>query len=209
MAIVKANYTKSRAKIKASVRYIQHRPGQDGERLTRQLFGPNGAMTRDEAYQLIDQAAKGTRFYRLVLSPDPACEDTEKDLNLQELTRQTLSQLSDKLGKPIQYIGAIHNDHRPHRHVHIVMLVQGGLNREDFRLLREHATEASLMQRRELDAARGAAAAARARAPIRQHHELGRQSAGSTGGYIATGTIRCPVCNQENCPGHDSGLGRG
>ncbi len=38
MAIVKATYTKSRGGAKASIRYIEHRPGKDGDKITRNLF---------------------------------------------------------------------------------------------------------------------------------------------------------------------------
>ena len=207
MAIVKANYTRSRRKIKASVRYIQHRPGRDGERISRLLFGNDGALTRDEAYELIDQAPKGTRFYRLVISPDPKREDTDKDLNLRELTDKTLSQLSDKLKKPIQYIGAIHDDHRPHRHVHVIALIQGRLTREHFKLLREQATELSQFQRLERDQARGI---------IRGKDEAGKSLRGATlssegGSTVASEMVsnRCPVCGAINCVIHDQGLDRG
>ncbi len=44
MAIVKATYTKSRQGAKASLRYIAHRPGKDGKRATRTLFGTDGVM---------------------------------------------------------------------------------------------------------------------------------------------------------------------
>ena len=123
MAIVKANYTTSRGKIKASVRYIQNRPGRDGERLSRSLFGNDGPMTRNDAYNLIDQAPKNTRLYRVVISPDPAREDTDKDLNLQELAGQTLASLSDKLRTPVQYIATVHDDHTSHRHVHLILAI--------------------------------------------------------------------------------------
>ena len=47
MAIFKANYVKrgttAKALAKATVRYNQHRPGKDGERITRTLFGSDGA----------------------------------------------------------------------------------------------------------------------------------------------------------------------
>ena len=47
-----------------------------------------------------------------------------------------------------------HADHAPHRHVHIVAVVGGRLQAQDFQLLRKTATEACLEQRRELDLAR-------------------------------------------------------
>ncbi len=52
MAIVKANYTKSSVNIKASIRYIQHRAGKDGQKITRTLFGIDGELEREEAYTM-------------------------------------------------------------------------------------------------------------------------------------------------------------
>lgn len=155
MAIVKANYTKSRANTKASVRYIQHRRGADGQKVTRSLFGIDGELEREEAYYLIDTAKKGMRFFRFVISPDPKLEDTGKDLNLREITDKTILGLGKQLHQTIQYVGAIHNDHAPHRHVHVIALVPSKLTRNDFALLREIATEACVFQRRERDAAHG------------------------------------------------------
>jgi hypothetical protein len=162
-------------------------------------------MTRDEAYQLIDQAPKGTRFYRLVISPDPRREDTDKDLNLREITEQTIGKLAEKRGIPIQYIGAIHDDHRPHRHVHVIALIQGRLTREHFKLLRQQATELSQFQRLERDQARGI---------IR-----GKDEAGKTGPLLSDGggstvasdmvSNHCPMCGAINCLIHDQGLDRG
>jgi len=41
MAIFKATYTRSRGGAKASVGYIQQRPGKDKEAITRTLFSPD------------------------------------------------------------------------------------------------------------------------------------------------------------------------
>jgi hypothetical protein len=155
VAIVKANYTKSGANAKASVRYIQHRAGKDGQKTYRTLFGIDGELEREEAYTIIDEAKKGTRFFRFVISPDPKLEDTGKDLNLREITEKTILGLGKQLRQTIQFVGAIHNDHAPHRHVHVIALVQGKLTPNDFALLRQIATEESLFQRRERDLAQG------------------------------------------------------
>lgn len=155
MAIIKANYTKSNGNIKASIRYIQHRTGKDGQKVTRTLFGLDGSMERGEAYDIIDEAAEGINFFRFVISPDPKLEDKEKDLRLREITEKTMSGLEKRLGQNIQFIGAIHNDHAPHRHVHVIALISGRLTPQDFALLRQTATEESLFQRRERDAAQG------------------------------------------------------
>ena len=84
MAIVKATYTKSSTSAKASIRYIEHRPGKDGEKIKRNLFGIDGLMGRWQANRMIDEAAKGSYFYRFALSPDPKQEDTAKDVHLRE-----------------------------------------------------------------------------------------------------------------------------
>jgi hypothetical protein len=97
MAIVKATYTKSLAGAKAAIRYIQHRPGKDGQRAARELYGTDGVMERSEAYQMIDAAGKGSVFFRIVISPDPQTEDSERDLRLSEITAQTMLHLAERL----------------------------------------------------------------------------------------------------------------
>src|SRR5512144_3138889 len=48
MAVVKANFIKrgrgEKERARATVRYMQHRPGRDNQRLTRALFGSDGHM---------------------------------------------------------------------------------------------------------------------------------------------------------------------
>src|SRR5690349_15579067 len=98
MAVIKANYVRrgrgERETAKANIRYIQERPGSDREKLTRSLFGNTDFIGRHEAYQFIDEAAKqGKYFYRFKLSPDPATEDTQRDLSMQKLTRYLMRRL--------------------------------------------------------------------------------------------------------------------
>src|SRR5947209_494986 len=95
MAIFKATYTTNPAGAKASIRYIEHRPGKENAKITRTLWGSDGKMERSEAYRMIDEAGKGSVFYRFVLSPDPVNEDTNKDLYLRDLTEQTMRGLED------------------------------------------------------------------------------------------------------------------
>jgi hypothetical protein len=57
MAIVRAtSYTRSRGAAKATIRYITHHPGNDGLRKTRQISGIDGAVNKEQAYQMIDEA---------------------------------------------------------------------------------------------------------------------------------------------------------
>jgi hypothetical protein len=64
MAIVKANYVKrdkkQKQRAKATIRYMEHRPGKEGRKTQRALFGSDGVMDRHEAYTLIDDADKGS-----------------------------------------------------------------------------------------------------------------------------------------------------
>ncbi len=160
MAIVKANYVKrgkgEKGRAKATIRYITHRRDKDGHTVTRTLFGYDGALTKEQAYRMIDEAQKGTLFYRIVVSPAPKQEDRYRNLDLSDISIHTMLALEERIGKQIQFVAAMHDDHSPHRHVHTLVLVQGvRLTREDFQALREEATEQALSQRRLRDRIRG------------------------------------------------------
>ena len=151
MAIIKATYTRSRGGAKASISYIQRRPGKDREPITRSLFGRDGVMGRLEAYSLIDEADDNSFFYRFVLSPDPVEEDTRRDLNMQELTYRTMQTLEKRLQTQLLWVAALHEEHAPNRHCHIIAALPRRLTVSDFARLRFEATRASLEQRRALD----------------------------------------------------------
>lgn len=154
MAIVKATYTRNAGGAKASVRYIEHRPGKEGKQTTRTLFNSDGKMEREEAYQMIDEAARGMNFFRFVISPDPQTEDSQKDLYLRDITEQTMLQLEQRIQTSLNWVAAEHNDHAPHRHVHVIAVVPGKLYPQDFQAMRQTATQAALEQRRERDTTR-------------------------------------------------------
>ncbi len=198
MAIVKASYTKSRGKIKASIRYIENRPGKDGQKLTRTLFGLDGHLERGEAYQIIDKAKRGTKFYRFVISPDPRTEDKGKDLNLREITEKTILSLGERMHQKIHFVGAIHSDHAPNRHVHVIALVSRKLSLDDIRTLRYSATEASLFQRRERDLAQGT----RKERGAYHTNKTPSHGGGSHAPRQTNSHYHCPVCGLENCQLH-------
>jgi hypothetical protein len=155
MAIVKTSYTRSRAAIKANLRYNMHRPNKANEKMHRILFGHNGEMTKEEAYNLID-AQKGITFFRIILNFDPKREDTKRDLDLRSITRHTIRTLEKRLGRFINFIGVEHNaDHTELRHVHAIACVKlkyrEKLTREDFKALRDAATDQALFQRKARD----------------------------------------------------------
>jgi hypothetical protein len=151
MAVVYSTFTKSVGLAKANIRYIQHRAGKDGQKLTRTLFGFDGVIERKEAYEMIDEALKDTHFYRISLNPDPKWEDRENDLDLKGLTIQTMRALEEQLGKPIEFVASIHADHTQRRHVNLLAFVSQMMNKRDLNFLRNTLTSEAKSQRKELD----------------------------------------------------------
>src|SRR5512132_1354623 len=94
-----------------------------------------------------------TLSYRLVISPDPSREDSLRDLNLAELTKQTMTELENRLKTHIFFAAVEHSDHAPHRHVHVLAILNRKLSTADINFLRSKATGSSLLQRRILDLA--------------------------------------------------------
>ena len=152
MAIVKVNYAKNAGSAKASIRYMQHRPGGEGEKITRSLFGSDGLMGRYEAYRMIDEAEKGSRIFRIVINPDMKTEDPKRDLNLREVLQTTIQELSQQLHQDIAWVGVVHADHKPHRHIHAIAIANERLL--PVVAMRQTATQVCLEQRHERDLAR-------------------------------------------------------
>ena len=163
MAVVKTHF-KRRGKVgnawaMENVRYIQHRKGKDDERVMRPLFTDDGPMTRPEAYQFIAESPKGTKFFTVIINPDPEKEDTHKDLDMRTLARttiRTISQIMQDQGitTPVIWVAAIHDDHTDKNHVHALAALQGRLDKPDLDRIIAETTKACLDQRRELDRAR-------------------------------------------------------
>jgi|SRR5437588_1387147 len=148
--VVKISYTRKAKPAKANVGYIEHRPGKDGAKIIRTLFNADGKMERIQAYQMIDQAEEGSIFFRIIISPDPQKEDTNRDLSLREITEKTMHVIEDKFQKHIQWVAAEHIE-TDNRHTHVLAIVPGGLYSQDLQLIRTRATEEALQQRRERD----------------------------------------------------------
>jgi hypothetical protein len=155
MAILKANYIRrgvvGNERAKDAIRYMQHRPGFEGARITRQLFGPDGVWGRDVAYRMIDEAPAGTHFYRGKLSPDPTGEDGRKDLDLRDLTARTIRTLEAMVNDDVYYVAAVHAEHADHRHIYFLASVPRRLNKPEIEGLRDAATQVCLEQRQERD----------------------------------------------------------
>jgi hypothetical protein len=156
MAIVKAYFTRSSEKIMKTLNYIVHRPGKEGEKLNRELFGDlEESIRKEDAYGRL-VAGQGMTFFHLKFNFHPEREDTRKDLNLRDITRQSIMALEERLQRPIRFLAVEHNDHTDLRHIHAIMLVKlrkgERIGIEDWQVCREKATEQAALQRRALDA---------------------------------------------------------
>ena len=166
MAVFRITSRTRRADLaKRSLRYIIHRRSREQEPITRTLYDPFGETRKLHAYETMDRAGKRTTFFRTVISPDPATEDTNRDLDLRLLTEATMRRLQLRLqGKPFAYFAAIHTDHSNNRHVHVIVLLEKGrLSKADLKALRQAATGNAREQRRLLDQGQEQAAEAPAR----------------------------------------------
>jgi hypothetical protein len=158
MAVVKNSYIKpsghDRKQAKAAIRYIQNRTGKEGVKARRDLFGRDGVMDKIDAYRMIDDADKGSVFFRFIISPDPAAEDTKWDISLSSITEHTMLGVEERLNRSVEWVAAEHADHTPYRHVHILAVLPR-LAYQDFqalpRLMRTAATQACWQQRQERD----------------------------------------------------------
>jgi hypothetical protein len=160
MAVVKTHF-KQRGKVgnawaKDNVRYIQHRTGKDHERVMRPLFTSDGPMTRLEAFEFIDAAPKGTKFFTVIINPDPEKEDKHHDLDMRSIAitaMQTIEEIIRAQGitTPVIWVAAVHDDHTDKNHVHALAALQGRIDKPDLDRIREVTTQTCLEQRRELD----------------------------------------------------------
>jgi hypothetical protein len=132
MAIVKARYVRGKDRIKAHLRYITHRRGEEGERMSRPLFGRDGALSKQQIYELIDKTRRGAVFHKFVINFHPVKEDSRKDLNLWEITQKTLAHIKTPFGGSVPFVATIHDDHTLLRHIHGFFIVEGKLNKAEF-----------------------------------------------------------------------------
>jgi predicted Zn-ribbon and HTH transcriptional regulator len=154
MAIVKAKYIRGKSRIKAHLRYITHRRGFDEERITRPLFGRDGPLSKLQIYAMIDAARPGAVFQKFVINFHPVKEDTYKDLNLWELTRNTLEHIKTQPGDSVPFVATIHDDHTLLRHIRGFFIVEGRLSKEEFAKIKglwKVATAEVRRQRRRLN----------------------------------------------------------
>jgi len=173
MAVIKINYTRRRDEAKVTLRYMVHRKAREGERTTRTLFSERGEVDKRFGYDLIDNAPRGSVFFRMIFTPDPKREDTYKDLPIQRLFEQTLRELSDRLGKPIEFLAVLHDDHTDIRHIHSLLVLRGKIKPSDIKAIRAFATKRAHLERQARDVVVTGRFAPSFRPRPRQRHSTG------------------------------------
>jgi hypothetical protein len=125
--------------MKAHLRYIIHRPGKEQGRMTRELFHHNYlSVSKQEAYDLINSASRGTIFYKMMINFHPRKEDTNKDLDLQHIASLAVREMQTRLGRIVPFFATIHDGHAQTtlRHIHAICLIKGRLSQKDFAKLK-------------------------------------------------------------------------
>lgn len=142
-SVVKTSYTRSASEAKASLRYMQHRQSDLGERVTRPLFGKDGELSRQEAYERLDGAAESpgkTYFYRLVLNPGEGHADLSEE-GRQAWAAGVMARIEAQ-GNPVrEWVAVSHTDQGEHDHLHVLAATGRTLQKDELADLRTHSRE--------------------------------------------------------------------
>jgi hypothetical protein len=170
--VVKARYSRGVASAirlaKGHVRYAVHRPNEQGRRQYRELWDRDGRISRQTAYERLDDARSADYVYRLTLSPHPERQDLQRRLDLQAWTRGMMRQLEQRAGQRLAWFAATH-EHPDHRHIHVVAVTGHRLEVSDFQTLREAGDNHALDQQRQHISQRIATGRQGLRHPARDH----------------------------------------
>lgn len=111
---------KGRASIKAHLKYIENRPNEKGEREKRKMFNENGKTSREEFQDKLDkQPNTGVNGHKVVISMDRKDQESG-NIDMEELTKQSMAALEAKMGVKLEWIGTIH-DKKSNPHAHVVI----------------------------------------------------------------------------------------
>lgn len=140
-SIVRANYRTAASGgltvVLGSISYYTHRRDRDGQQVSREGFSRDATGLDTVTMRDVIRQAEGDHYYRILLSPG-ANQDTNVDL--QTWTRDSLLSLEKEYGE-FPYIAIEHRDQTDHAHVHVVMVLDKKLSKEDLEILREYSAE--------------------------------------------------------------------
>jgi hypothetical protein len=135
----------------ATLNYIATPENQQGEEMSRTLFG------KERTYQLEDARAfvnalqmKQLRLWHVTWSPAPIKGINEKkDLDVRKIARETMKYLQ-RIDSTMEFIVAEHNDHSDIPHVQGLVFVNGWISRDDLIEMGKIALQEALTQRKSL-----------------------------------------------------------
>ena len=146
MAIVKAKFLPIRRSggiyATNSLRYALERDSEVDNAQERIAFdGDRDSISALEALEEIEEP-EGKYYYHLILNAG----DGRSDVDLQDWTKETMANLENSLdeqgkGDNLKWMAVEHNDHADHDHVHVVLILEHKLDRDDLNDLREFTTE--------------------------------------------------------------------
>jgi hypothetical protein len=136
----------------ATLKYIATRENQQGEEMSRTLFGKERTYQLEEAIEFVNAIQmKQLRLWHVTWSPAPIEGINEKkDLDLRKIARETMRYLQT-IDPTIEFIVAEHNDHSDIPHVQGLVFVNGWISRDDLIEMGKIALEKALEQRKSLD----------------------------------------------------------
>lgn len=147
MAVVKANYRRVQSgRFRAAARaiaYYARRRDREGQLAERQGFSRDHSDLDVQAMRAEIDRAEGAYLYRMVLAPGAP---SETHVDLRDWTRDTLLELERDRGE-FPYVAVEHRDQTEHAHVHVVMVLDEKLTREDFARLREAGSDLFQLRR--------------------------------------------------------------
>jgi hypothetical protein len=136
----------------ATLKYIATRENQQGEEMSRTLFGKERTYQLDEARAFVNALQmKQLRLWHVTWSPAPIKEINEKkDLDVRKIARETMKYLQ-RIDPTIEFIVAEHNDHSDIPHMQGLVFVNGWISRDDLIEMGKIALHEALEQRKSLD----------------------------------------------------------
>lgn len=133
---------------KQHLRYAVHRTNEHGQRQYREVWDREGTLSKQTAYERLDEAGPREYVYRLTLSPHPERQDAGRQLDLREWGRSMMARLEQVSGQRLQWFAVTHV-HVEHRHVHVVARSSGRFTPAHFQAMREAGDRQAHEQQRQ------------------------------------------------------------
>jgi len=146
MAIVKASFKTSSGGGSSfsgnTINYITSRENAQGETQERPAFSRgNDDIPASEAIAQVAEM-EGKYHYHVILNPG----DGDTNVDLKEWTKESMEVLEDRHSLKgdaggFEWVAVKHSDHSEHDHVHVIIVTDSKLDRDDLNALRGYSSE--------------------------------------------------------------------